>query len=244
MTKIEIPQPTALFLAGKSSCGKGVIAKLLAKLHPQSHVFGMGEEFRAIEKDPDAPFSDDVRKFVTTHMPCGELAPIKVFKPVFDAAWKRQRDALAASQLAIFDGVARMESQWFHVRDRLTKLWQQPHRVIAVWVERPDEVCMRFWADGRGVSSGRSDDAGGKTVQRRRISVACSAWKNLHDRFVAGKSSADYVRLDLADVKAEHHLSRIVEALALGDHRPTVQADRAAAPPAFFREFSATLVAA
>ncbi len=218
----QIPIQTHLVLWGLPSSGKDFLTALLKQRFPGAFSFGMGDEFRSIPTDGPSPFGELVDTFVRERMPAGDLAPLDVYTPVFDAAWRRQNDDIKRSKLCLYNGVVRTMPQWYHFRARLSQEVDQTHRVIVLCLDRPEDLCLRLWQKGQGADrAGRPDDAGGEEVFRRRVRIAREEWHPLQERLESA-STADFVRVVVPGQNMEDGLDRIIEALDLNTPRPSV----------------------
>jgi hypothetical protein len=186
------------------------------------HIFGMGDEFRAVKNQPGT-FDSEVEKFVLEDMPKGELAPIHVYQPVFDAAWQRQREEIRAARLNVFNGVVRTEEQWKYFRGRLCEDTDHTHRVIVVWLDRPEEICLDLWRERLAQSREvRPDDAAGQAVFHDRVSRAVRHWEPIC-RHLQNGSSADFIRFQVPGKRMEGGFENLLRALELEVPRPSYE---------------------
>lgn len=217
---MKIPHQTHLVVWGLPSCGKDFLSHLIRQRLRHVHIFGMGDEFRAVKNQPGR-FDPEVEKFVLEDMPRGELAPIHVYRPVFDAAWQRQRKEIRAARLNVFNGVVRTEEQWKYFRGRLCEDTDHTHRVIVVWLDRPEEICLDLWRERLAQSQEvRPDDAAGQDVFHGRVARALEHWDPIC-RHLQNGSSADFVRFQVSGNRMESGFENLLRALELEVPRPS-----------------------
>lgn len=140
-------------LIGPPACGgSALLAEMGRRMNGSSLVFGTGNRFREIEKDPNHRHHSDVVGF----MPHGFLVPDAATINVFTELWEGKKKALGEVAHVWLDKVIRTAYQANVVIPYIRENWS-PDEVCVVHIETPREVCEeRIFKDR--VSEGRGDD--------------------------------------------------------------------------------------